>query len=90
VYDRKNMHRKNALTCYGIQLILNILWSFIFFNLESTFFAFLWMILLIAAVACTIYRFNKVKPLAAYLMLPYLAWLVFAAILNYSIYIMNK
>ncbi len=81
--------KKQALTIYGIQLVLNTVWTFFFFNLRWFLFSFWWIILIILFVILMIYNYNRIKPIAAYLQIPYLLWLVFASILAYNIYLLN-
>lgn len=80
----------SACKTYILQLIANILWTPIFFRFNMYFIAFIWIILLIILVISMIIKFYKIKPLAAYLQIPYLLWLIFASILNFSIYMLNK
>ena len=79
-----------ALKVYYIQLVINALWSFFFFRLNWFLFSFLWILLLIAFVVYMIYLFYKLDKKAAFLQIPYLLWLIFAAILNFSIYYLNR
>ncbi len=81
--------KKNAFIFYGIQLILNSLWTLLFFRLNLYLLSFFWILLIIVFVIITIIKFYKIKPVAAYLLIPYLLWLVFAAILNFNIYAIN-
>lgn len=80
----------DACKSYVLQLVVNILWTLIFFRFNMYFIAFIWILLLIALVINMIIKFYKIKPLAAYLQIPYLLWLVFASILNFFIYVLNK
>lgn len=89
VYCEQSPKTKNALIFYFVQLIVNSLWTFFFFSLDMYLFAFWWIILLIVLVAITMVLFYKIKPLSTYLLIPYLVWLIFAALLNYSIYLLN-
>jgi len=87
--NKKNPFSKKALDLYSIHLILNILWSVFFFGLKNPLLAlveivFLWLIILIL-----IFKFYKINKTAAYLMIPYLAWVSFATILNASIVFLN-
>ena len=68
---------------FGAQLSLNILWSIIFFGLKSPFFAVIEILFLMAVIILTMVEFRKVDKNAFYLMAPYLAWVVFASILNF-------
>ena len=58
VYLSESPHRERALRVYGVQLVVNFLWSIIFFNLEARLFAFFWLLLLLALV---IWMFFKKK-----------------------------
>lgn len=80
---------KIALGVFVGQLILNTLWSIIFFDLHSPGFALVEIIFLWLAILWTIVAFHKVSKTAAYLLLPYIAWVTFAAFLNYAIYALN-
>lgn len=82
-------HVKHALSIFGIQLMLNGIWSFLFFGFQSPLFAFVEILLLMAAIIFTFIRFKEIKPWAGWLLLPYLAWVTFASILTLSIYILN-
>jgi len=81
---------KAALWLYGIQLILNILWSILFFGLKNPSLAFGEIIILLVFIALTTFLFWKTNSLSGALMLPYLAWVVFACFLNYSIWQLNR
>lgn len=78
-----------ALFVYGLQLVVNFLWSIIFFNLQTYLFAFIWLILLWVLIIIMIVKFYKISPLAAYLQIPYLLWVTFAGYLTYMIYYLN-
>ena len=78
-----------AMIFFGVQLFLNALWSIIFFGLNNPLYAFIEIILLWFSIVFTIYYFYKIEKTAAYLLIPYLLWVSFAAILNFSIMILN-
>ena len=78
-----------ALTVYGIQLILNAIWPFIFFNLQMFLFAYILILIMIILVIYMIYLFYDISKLAAYLQIPYLIWLGYASILNLAIFMLN-
>ncbi len=80
---------KISLFIFGVQLVLNVLWSFLFFGLHSPFYAFLEIIILWIAIVLTIVNFFKVSRTAGLLLLPYILWVSFAAILNFSIWRLN-
>ena len=75
---------------YYSQLIVNAFWSFFFFILDWRFFSFLWIVLLIVLVLSMIDRFYKKNKTAGLLQIPYLLWIIFAAVLNFSIYLLNR
>ena len=89
VYVSNAKNKREALALYGVQLVVNFIWPLIFFNMQAYFAAFLWLILLWVLVAVMILLFYKAKPLAAYLQIPYIIWLTFAAYLNLSIALLN-
>ena len=78
-----------ALQVYGIQLAVNFFWSIFFFNLSLYGFSLLWLVFLWVLVLITTVRFYRISPTAGYLMLPYLAWITFAAYLNWGIVRLN-
>lgn len=81
---------KIALIVFGIQLILNILWSILFFGLKSPLAAFIEIIILWLLILVTILTFYKISRAAAILLLPYILWVSFASILNFSLWRLNK
>lgn len=88
--DTKHDAVRTALIVYGINLAVNFIWSLIFFNMQAYLFAFIWILLLLAVIVAMIVLFKRVSPLAAYLQIPYLLWVTFAAYLNLAIYILNR
>lgn len=87
VTDRKQAMK--AYTVFGIQLFLNIVWSLLFFGLRSPTAAFVEIVILWAAIALNIYLFNKISKAAAALLVPYILWVTFAAVLNISFVMLN-
>lgn len=88
--------RKNGLAdawlpllLFGVQLFLNAAWSALFFGMRSPGIAFVDIVLLWFAILATIVTFGRVSSLAATLLVPYLAWVSFATVLNWSIWRMN-
>jgi tryptophan-rich sensory protein len=69
--------------------VVNFFWSPIFFNAQAFGLAFGWLMLLWVLVLTMILVFHRVDPLAAWLQLPYLAWLTFAAYLSYGVWMLN-
>ncbi|MGC8605351.1 MAG: TspO/MBR family protein [Desulfomonilaceae bacterium] len=81
--------QKSPLTLYGLQLFLNLAWPFIFFGLRSPEIAFVEIIVLWITVCATLVSFCKVSMFAGALMVPYLMWVSFAAVLNFMIWRLN-
>jgi translocator protein len=81
---------KKALVFFGIQLFLNALWSYLFFGLQNPMLALVEIILLWLMIYETYAKFVKIDKVAGYLLLPYLAWVSFAAVLNGSIWWLNS
>ena len=75
---------------YFLQLIVNYLWSIIFFNFNAYLFAFFWLILLLVLVIIMTWQFYKVDKLAGLLQIPYILWLAFAGYLNIMVYLLNR
>jgi translocator protein len=92
VWDKgiKQKKIKLAISVFAVQLILNSLWSFLFFYFHSPFYAFLELILLWCAILWTMILFHKISKIASLLMLPYILWVSFAGVLNFSIFLLNK
>ena len=82
--------RSRGLNLFIAQLVVNFFWSLIFFNAQAFGFALLWLVLLWVLVLWMILTFRKTDPLAAWLQIPYLLWLTFAAYLNYSVWQLNR
>jgi tryptophan-rich sensory protein len=86
--DEENV--KKAFKFFLIQLGLNALWSFIFFYLHNPLLALIEIVILQLMIFETYSQFKKIDKTAGYLFIPYLAWVSFAMILNFSIWWLNK
>src|SRR3989344_6516488 len=84
-----HMGVKIALGIFVLQLVLNTLWSIIFFGLQNPGVALIEIIFLWVSILATITAFAKVSRMAAWLLLPYILWVSFAIYLNYMIYLIN-
>ncbi len=82
--------KEEALMLYRYQLIVNFLWPIFFFNFEWYLFSLVWLFLLWILVLFMIRSFSKISKTAAYLNIPYLVWLTFAAYLNAGIWWLNR
>ena len=81
---------KKALGFFAIQLGLNALWSYLFFGLHNPLVALVEIVLLWLMIYETYSLFNKINKIAGYLLIPYLAWVSFATLLNASIWWLNR
>lgn len=86
-YKRKDV--QNALGVYFVQLFFNFLWSIVFFRWQMRGLAYIVILILAALILLTIDKFYKIDKTAGILMVPYLLWVVFASILNLSIWLLN-
>ena len=91
VWESGTEHRevKAALGIFGVQFFLNVIWSFLFFGLKSPLLGFIDILLLWVMIAATIWAFFRVRKSAAYFLIPYIAWVTLASVLNGAIYFMN-
>jgi translocator protein len=83
-------NKRNALSLFAIQLFLNFWWSLLFFKFHSPEFALIDIVFLLISIFFTIYYFSGISKLAAWLLVPYIAWVSFATILNYTIWSINR
>lgn len=90
IWNSGDLDRGPALRLYLLQLIVNVLWPLLFFRLEWRLFSFFWIIALILLVILMLAAFYAIRKTAAYLNIPYLIWLLFAAYLNLGFYIVNQ
>jgi len=81
---------KRALTVFAVQLVLNVLWSIVFFGAHQVFAAVVVILLLWAAILWTILLFRGISRAAAYLLVPYILWVSFASVLTVSVYLLNR
>jgi len=79
-----------ALGLFALQLVLNTAWSLIFFGLRAPGWAVVDIVALWLAIALTVVAFWPVRPVAGALLLPYLAWVTFAAVLNVAVWRLNR
>lgn len=81
---------REAKRIYYLQLAVNFLWSFFFFTFEWYLFAFIWLVFLWVLIIMMIKQFADISKVAAYLNIPYLIWVTFAAYLNFAIWLLNR
>ena len=87
--DSSDVLKKTAIALFAIQLILNFFWSFIFFDQQQIGWALVEIIVMWFFILLTIFAFGNVSKLAAWLLVPYISWVSFATILNYTIWKLN-
>lgn len=81
--------RGYAIALFMFQLVLNLAWSPLFFGMHMIAAALALLVAIDLAVAATILAFRKVRPIAAWMLLPYLAWVLFATVLNWQFLVAN-
>jgi benzodiazapine receptor len=86
----ENRQVRIALIIFLVQLVLNALWSVVFFGLQSPLFGVVVIAALWVAILFTVLKFYKISLAASVLMWPYLLWVTFAAVLNSSIWLLNR
>jgi len=91
IWNKGSYHKwvKTALYHFMFQLIFNAAWSIVFFGMRSPGYALLVIIILLILIVLTIRWFRIINKTAALLLIPYLLWVSFATILNYSIWVLN-
>jgi len=85
LHARGSRGRGLAIALFVAQLVANLLWSPLFFGMHQVSAALLWLAAIFLLAAGTTYLFARIRPAAAWLMAPYLAWLCFALLLNFQV-----
>lgn len=88
--EKNKQAAKSGLRYYALSLVLNFFWSIIFFNLQAALLALIVLIALFYCIIRTIIEYFKVKPIAAYVQIPYALWVAFAGYLNAGIWLLNR
>jgi tryptophan-rich sensory protein len=78
-----------AITAFAVQLTINVFWSIFFFGFHNPLLAFIDIVFLWFAIAINIYFFYKINKTAGWLLVPYILWVSFAAVLNLTIVMIN-
>lgn len=91
IWKRRNVTKNYTLAAsvYFIQLVLNLMWSFIFFYQQQIGLALIEIIILLVAIIANSILFYRINKLAGLLYIPYIMWVSFATVLTYSIYMLN-
>jgi len=82
--------RRQAITVFLVQLLFNFGWSFCFFYFKRIDIALADIVLLWSTIVLMLIQFNRLKPVAAYINIPYLLWVTFATVLNAAYFILNR
>ena len=88
-YVVNGMYKKDALGSYWLQLIINVIWPWLFFVFKFNLLSFVWIVVLFIFVYITFKKFYKLNKLSGVLLIPYLIWLVYAAYINLGVFILN-
>lgn len=88
--QRKKPEVVGVLVIYVTHLAVNIAWSMLFFGAKLLDVAFYEIIVLWLLIGYLIIRFHRIDKLAGYLLIPYFAWVSFATLLNYTVWMLNK
>jgi benzodiazapine receptor len=89
---REGLNRSDvrfAILIFAVQLVLNLLWSIVFFTYHSLFGGFIVIMILWIAILANIIAFSIISRTAGLLLVPYIVWVSIASYLNYSVYILN-
>jgi tryptophan-rich sensory protein len=84
--ERDNHVTTPALMLFGLHMLVNWAWSFLFFHYHMVDVSFFWIVGLLALVGAIAFIFHGIRPLAAYLLIPYMGWLCFASYLSWYVW----
>ena len=90
IVQSNDKDKKEGRILYAIQLVINSLWTLIFFGFGAYLLSFIWIIILLIVVIIMLAKFYNINKIAMYINIPYVLWLLFAAYLNLGIYLLNK
>lgn len=88
--DKCKDKAENALLWYAASLVVNFIWSPVFFNFRLFLLSFIILVVLLILILKTVWEYRRIFPLAAYLQIPYIIWVSFAGYLSLAIWILNK
>ena len=89
ILENTKQPKKKAYVWYGLQLVLNTVWSLVFFGLHAPWLGVVTILALIVSIVLTISEFYHIKKITAWLLVPYLAWVCFATYLTVGIALLN-
>lgn len=85
----RTAYRKSAYASFFLQLVFNFIWTLLFFRFGLYGFSAIWLGALIILIGINIYTFARINKTAAWLLVPYLIWCIFALYLNIGIFVLN-
>lgn len=89
VKAKDGMYKKDAISFYYTQLLVNAFWPYIFFVFKTPLLAFLWLILLLVLVVINALKFYNLNKISGYLYIPYILWLLYAGYINLFVALLN-
>lgn len=89
IYVKNGNTISNSLKIYALSLVVNFLWSIIFFSINLYIVSFVWLLILLALIIYMASLFYNEYKIAGILQIPYILWVIFAGILNFSIILLN-
>ena len=89
ISEADKIAKRAAMLAFVVQLVPNFFWSILFFGFQSPLLGFVDIILMVYTISITIYHFTGISKTASWLMVPYLLWVCFATVLNFTILILN-
>lgn len=90
IVQSNDKDKKEGIILYAIQLVINSLWTLIFFGFGAYLLSFIWIIIFLIVIIIMLAKFYNINKIAMYINIPYVLWLLFAAYLNLGIYLLNK
>jgi translocator protein len=88
--DAPVAQQKKAVYFFALQLFINFWWSIVFFKFQSPIFGLVVILLMVLTILITIFQFAPISRFASWLLVPYISWVCFATILNYTIWSLNS
>ena len=89
ISESNDINKLDSIKIYFIQLVINSLWTLIFFGFHLIGFSIIWLLILITSVIIIFIKFYNINKTSAFINIPYIIWLILATMLNISIYILN-
>ncbi len=86
---KDSLSKKDAISYYFTQLMVNALWPYLFFMFKVPLLAFIWLVLLLVLVILTFIKFYNLYKLSGYMLIPYILWIIYAGYINLFVVILN-